>query len=99
MHQYLRHKRRICNYFFDDIMSHIDKKDSGRCFSFTPSLEMIGFGIRAVILRIWDYSKLYFDTRGLVKTAEETSKILIGKLNKNIGVRENEGKENKKLIP
>ena len=61
------------------IMSHIDKKDSGRCFSFTPSPEMISFGIRAVILRIWDYSKLYFDTRGLVKTAEETSQILIGK--------------------
>ena len=59
-------------------MSYFDKRHSGRCFSFTPTPEMISFGIKFVIVRMWEKSKLYFGTRGFFKTAEDLSQILIG---------------------
>ena len=60
------------------IMSYFDKRHAGRCFSFTPTPEMISFGIKFVIVRMWEKSKLYFGTRGFFKTAEDLSQILIG---------------------
>ena len=50
------------------IWSKVDTMSNGRCFTFTPTDEMIKFGIRTAYLQYLKPSIMFFHTKGMFKT-------------------------------
>ena len=47
------------------IRSHVDTNDHGRCYTFSPTNQMIKSGIKQIILGVRKKSRIYFHTNGM----------------------------------